>query len=127
MGRATRTGVALFDAAVMSVAAFEVTGARGDQPLADVVLWGSAIAAAAVAAVVAVDGPSVVAWIGIGYVLYAGLLATAEPSLVIVALALALMPVAPRPRGSLALGVAVATVAAFAAAEALARLVGSAR
>ncbi len=127
MGRTTRIGVAIFDAAVMTVAAFEITGGRVGQPLADEVLWGSAIAAAVVALVVATGGPAVVAWSAIGYVLHAALLVTEQPTLVLLALAVALMPVAPRPRGSLALGVAVATVAAFVAAGAFASLAAAGR
>lgn len=115
MGRTARIGVATFDAAVMTVAAYQITGGRIGQPLADEVLWGSAIAASVVALVVAVDGPAVVAWAAIGYVLHAALLATEQPNLVLLALAIALMPVVPRPRGSLAFGIVVATAAAFVA------------
>ncbi len=125
MGRTTRIGVATFDAAVMTVAAYQITGGRIGQQLADEVLWGSAIAASVVALVVAVDGPAVVAWAAIGYVLYAALLATEQPNLVLLALAVALMPVVPRPRGSLAFGIAVATVAAFVAREVIVRVAGS--
>ena len=125
MGRTTRIGVATFDAAVMTVAAYQITGGRIGQPLADEVLWGSAIAASVVALVVAVDGPAVVAWAAIGYVLHAALLATEQPNLVLLALAVALMPVVPRPRGSLAFGITVATAAAFVAREVIVRAAGS--
>jgi len=127
MGRTTRIGVATFDAAVMTFAAFEITGGRIGQPLADEVLWGSAIAASIVALVVAIGGPALVAWAAIGYVLHAALLATEQPNLVLLALAVALMPVAPRPRGSLAFGIVVATVAAFVVAGTFASVAAAGR
>ena len=124
MGHRTRTGVALFDAAVMTLAAYEISGGRFGQPTVDIVLWGSAIAASLVAVVVATGASAFIAWVAIGYVLHAALLATAEPTVVLLALAVALMPVVPRPRGSLSLGIVCATLAAFAFALALGRNVG---
>ncbi len=122
MGRRGRAIVAVFDAAVMIAAAFQITGGSFGRPLANIVLWGSAAAASLVAFVVMSGAPPVIAWVAIGYVLHAALLASAEPNLVLLALAVALMPVVPRPRGSLALGIFCATVAAFAFSELLGRL-----
>ena len=118
-GRLTRTGVALFDAAVMSAAALQVTGGAS-LPVANVVLWGSAAAAAVVAVVIATGGPALLAWLAIGYVLHAALLVTRDPNVIVLALAVALTPVAPRLRGSLSAGIAVATLSAFAARALLA-------
>ena len=97
----------------MAVFAYLQTGGFGN-PGIDVMLWGSAAAAAVAAFVVATNGPSVLGWIAIGYILFAGLLLTDAPQLLLIALALALMPVVQRPRDSLALGIAVAALSAFA-------------
>lgn len=113
MGRLTRTGVAAFDAAAMVTAASIATeGRAADDPLG-VALWGSAVAAIVVALVVAVRGSGAVAWVAIGYLLYAALLAATQATVFILALAVALVPIAPRPRGSLAYGILIATAAAF--------------
>jgi len=113
MSVTVRAAVAAFDAVAMAVYAYLQTGGFGN-PGIDLMLWGSAAAAAVAAFVVATNGPSVLGWIAIGYILFAGLLLTDAPQLLLVALALALMPVVPRPRSSLAFGIAVATLSAFA-------------
>lgn len=112
MSSTVRAGVAAFDAVAMAVYAYVVTGGFGSLGT-DLILWGSAAAAALAAFVVSTNGPAVLGWIAIGYILFAGLLVTG-PEPVLIALALALMPVLQRPRGSLALGIAVAALAAFA-------------
>jgi hypothetical protein len=56
----------------------------------------------------------VIGWIAIGYILFAGLLLTDAPQLLLIALAIALMPVVQRPRNSLAIGIVTATLSAFA-------------
>lgn len=109
----TRTLVAAFDAAAMAVFAYVNTGGSFGQIDTDILLWGSAVAASFAAFVVATSGPGVLAWTAIGYILFAGVLVTARPELLLIALAVAFMPVSPRPRGSLALGLVVAVVAAF--------------
>ena len=111
MSATLRAGIAAFDAVAMAVYAYAATGGFGNLGT-DLILWGSAAAAAVAAFVVSTDGPAVLGWIAIGYVLCAGLL-IAGPALVLIALALALMPVVQRPRGSLALGISVAVIAAF--------------
>jgi hypothetical protein len=108
-----RTLVAAFDSVAMAVFAYVSTGGFGHLA-ADLVLWGSAAASSITAFVVATNGPGAIAWIAIGYVLFAALLVLERPELLLIALAVALMPVVPRPRGSLALGLVIAVVAAFA-------------
>ena len=108
-----RAGVAAFDAIAMAIYAYLQTGGFGN-PGIDLMLWGSAAAAAVAAFVVATDGPAVLGWIAIGYILFAGLLLTTAPQLLLVALAVALMPVVQRPRSSLAFGIVIATLSAFA-------------
>ncbi len=109
-----RTLVAVFDATAMAVYALYVTGGRFGGALADLVMWGSAAAAAVAAMVVATRGPATLAWIAIGYILYAGLLVLEVPHLIVTSLAFALMPIVPRPRESLALGLTVASGTALA-------------
>lgn len=108
-----RTLVAAFDAAAMAVFAYINTGGSFGRIDTDILLWGSAIAASFAAFVVATNGPGLLAWTAIGYILFAGVLVTERPELLLLALAVALMPVSPRPRGSLALGIVVALAAAF--------------
>ena len=108
-----RTLVAAFDSVAMAVFAYVTTGGFGHL-VPDLVLWGSAAASSIAAFVVATNGPAPIAWIAIGYVLFAGLLVLERPELLLIALAIALMPVVPRPRGSLAIGIAIAAVSAFA-------------
>jgi hypothetical protein len=111
MSSTLRAGVAAFDAVAMAVYAYVATGGFGNVGT-DLILWGSAAAAAIAAFVVSTSGPAVVGWLAIGYILCAGVL-IAGPELILIALALALMPVVQRPRGSLAMGIAVATGSAF--------------
>jgi hypothetical protein len=112
MSQTMRAGVAAFDAVAMAVLAYTQTGGFGNVGL-DLLLWGSAAAAAICAFVISTGAPAAIGWIAIGYILYAGLLLTDAPQILHLALAIALMPVVQRPRGSLAFGIAVATVAAF--------------
>ena len=111
MSSTLRAGIAAFDAVAMAVYAYLATGGFGNFGT-DLILWGSAVAAALTAFIVSTNGPAILGWIAIGYILFAGLL-IAGPELVLIALALALMPVVQRPRGSLALGIAVAALSAF--------------
>lgn len=97
----------------MTIFAFVTTGGRFGDPTADIVLWGSAAAAALAAMVVATKGPASIAWIAIGYVVFAGLLAVEPPQLIVTSLAFALMPVVPRPRDSLAIGLTIASATAL--------------
>ena len=112
MSASLRAGIAAFDAVAMAVYAYLATGGFGNFGT-DLILWGSAAAAAITAFVVSTNGPALLGWIAIGYILFAGLL-IAGPELVLIALAVALMPVLQRPRGSLALGISTAAVSAFA-------------
>jgi hypothetical protein len=108
-----RASVAAFDALAMAVFAYLQTGGFGN-PGIDLMLWGSAAAAAVAAFVVATNGPGLLGWIAIGYILFAGILLTDAPQLLLIALAIALMPVVQRPRNSLAIGIVTATLSAFA-------------
>ena len=102
----------------MVIAVWLATDGRLRGGTQDLVLWGSAVAAMLIACTVAAGATlGIVAWMSIGYLLYAALLATDHVVVIILALAAAFVPLAPRPRGSLALGVVVATVCAFAARE----------
>ena len=112
MSPTIRAAVAAFDALAMAAYAYLRTGGFGD-PGVDLMLWGSAAAAAVAAFVVSTSGPSVLGWISIGYILFAGLLLTSAPQLLLIALAIALMPVVQRPRNSLAFGIVIATISAF--------------
>jgi hypothetical protein len=112
MSPTLRASVAAFDAVAMAVFAYLQTGGFGN-PGIDLMLWGSAAAAAVAAFVVATNGPGVMGWIAIGYILFAGILLTDAPQLLLVALAIALMPVVQRPRNSLAIGIVTATLSAF--------------
>ena len=112
MSAALRAGIAAFDAVAMAVYAYVATGGFGNFGT-DLILWGSAAAAGLTAFIVSTNGPAILGWIAIGYILFAGLL-IAGPELVLIALAVALMPVVQRPRGSLALGISTAAVSAFA-------------
>lgn len=98
----------------MAIFALLATGGRFDDAIANLVLWGSAGAAALAAMVVATRGPATIAWIAIGYIVFAALLAVDPPQLIVLTLAVALMPVVPLPRGSLALGLTIAAGAALA-------------
>lgn len=124
MSSTMRTAIAAFDAVAMALFAYARTGGFGSLGV-DLMLWGSAAAAAIAAFVVAMNGSAVAGWIAIGYILFAGLLLGLEPQLLVLALAVALMPVVQRPRGSLALGIAIAVIAAFAWRVAIAVLLRS--
>jgi len=113
LGRIARTVVTAFDAAVMAVAAYVETGGSFSVSPEQLILWGSAAAAAICAVVVFVEGSSLIAWAAIGYILFGALL-TGVPEWPLVALAAALMPLVPRPRGSFVNGLSVAILVAFA-------------
>jgi len=112
VGRIGKTVVAGFDALVMAGLAFVQTGGRFALAPAELVLWGSAVAAAICALVVYAAGSAVVAWLAIGYVLFGALLTSGSPHWPLLALSAALMPLVPRPRGSVVLGLAIAVIAA---------------
>jgi len=97
----------------MAIFAWVATGGQFGNPNADIVLWGSAAASALAAMVVATKGPATIAWVAIGYIIFAGLLAVEPPQLIVTSLAFALMPVVPRPRDSLAIGLTVASATAL--------------
>jgi hypothetical protein len=125
MSPTLRAAVAAFDALAMAAYAYLQTGGFGN-PGIDLMLWGSAAAAAVAAFVVATNGPATMGWIAIGYILFAGILLTDAPQLLLIALAIALMPVVQRPRNSLAIGIVVATLSAFAWRAAIELLLRSA-
>jgi hypothetical protein len=102
------------------VLAFNETGGRFAATFAEYVLWGSVLAAAICALVILVESLSALAWIGIGYILFGGLLTQGSPHWGFVLLAVALAPMVPRPRGSLALGIGIATVSAVVSRVAIA-------
>jgi hypothetical protein len=120
MGKAARFFAAGFDTAAIGVLAFNETGGRFAATFAEYVLWGSVLAAAICALVILVESLSALAWIGIGYILFGGLLTQGSPHWGFVLLALALAPMVPRPRGSLALGIGIATVSAVVSRVAIA-------
>lgn len=106
--------VAAFDAIAMVAVAFTLTGGSFADRDANVVIWGSAGAAVVAALVVLTNGPAVLGWAAVGYVLFAALLATSGPVPLLLLLALAYMPILERPRRSLAVGLAIAAVTALA-------------
>ena len=112
MGRIGKSAVAGFDALVMAGLAFVQTGGRFALAPAELVLWGSAVAAAICALIVYAAGSAVIAWLAIGYVLFGALLTSGSPHWPLLALSAALMPLVPRPRGSVVLGLAIAVIAA---------------
>ena len=114
MPRMTRALVAGVDAVVMAVAAGAETGGTLALNSADLVLWGSALAAALCALLIWSDGSRELAWVAIGYVLFGALLTRGSPHLVLLGLAVALMPLVPRPRASIGTGLAIAAAAALA-------------
>jgi hypothetical protein len=120
MGKAARFFAAGFDTAAIGVLAFNETGGRFAATFAEYVLWGSVLAAAICALVILVESLSAFAWIGIGYILFGGLLTQGSPHWGFVLLAVALAPMVPRPRGSLALGIGIATVSAVVSRVAIA-------
>jgi hypothetical protein len=104
----------------MVAAAYTLTRGSLADPAANLVLWGSAAAAVVAALVVLSNGPAVIGWAAIGYVVFAALLATSRPVPLLLLLGVAYMPVLQRPRGSLVAGLAIA----FLTAAVLAVLVG---
>ncbi len=115
MGRFGRTAVAAFDGAVMAFAAYAETEGRFALIPADLVLWGSAVAAGICAVVIFVSGAALVAWAAIGYVLFGALLTSGGPHWPLLALAAALMPLVPKPRSSFWIGLGTACLVALGA------------
>ena len=97
---------------VAGIVAFNESGGRFAATFAEYVLWGSVLAAAICAFVILAENLVALAWIGIGYILFGGLLTQGSPHYGFVLLALALAPMVPRPRGSLSLGIGIAAVSA---------------
>ena len=120
MGRAARFFAAGFDTVAIAVLAFNETGGRFAASFAEYVLWGSVVAAAICAIVILAEGVAPLAWIGIGYILFGGLLTQGSPHYGFVLLALALAPMVPRPSGSLSLGIGIAAVSAVVSRVAIA-------
>src|SRR5256712_77085 len=119
LNRSLRLFAAAFDTVAMAGVAYVDTGGRFARNLAEYVLWGSVLAAAICAFVIATSGAGALAWVAIGYVLFGGALTAGSPHWGLVLLALALMPLVPRPNGSLVLGLGIAVVAAFASRVAI--------
>lgn len=113
-GRAARFIAAAFDTTAIGVLAWDETGGRFAASFAEYVLWGAVLAAGICAVVILVETLAPLAWIGIGYVLFGGLLTQGSPHIGFVLLAVALAPMVPRPRGSLGLGIGIAAVSAVA-------------
>ena len=113
MSRRAKALVAGIDALIMGVFAYSETGGSFAINAADLVLWGAVAAAAVCAAVVLLDGASIIAWSAIGYVLFGALLTNGSPHWPLAALALALMPLVSRPNRSLALGLVIAVATAL--------------
>jgi hypothetical protein len=112
IGKAARFFAAGFDTAAIGVLAFNETGGRFAATFSEYVLWGSVLAAAICAIVIVFESLALLAWIGIGYIVFGGLLTQGSPHFGFVLLALALAPMVPRPRGSLSLGIGIAAVSA---------------
>jgi hypothetical protein len=112
----TRAVAAAFDALVMVAAAFTVTGGSLADESADVVMWGSALAAVAAALTILTSSPPLIGWVAVGYMLFAALLAVVRPVPLLILLALAYMPILPRLRGSLVQGLLVSAITAVAIA-----------
>src|SRR2546428_13365686 len=106
MGRAARFFAAGFDTAAIGVLAFNETGGRFAATFSEYVLWGSVLAAAICAIVILVETGAPLAWIGIGYVLFGGLLTQGSPHFGFVLLALPPPPLGPRPPGPLSPAIA---------------------
>ena len=120
MGKTARFLAAAFDTAAIAVLAFNDTGGRFAATFAEYVLWGSVLAAAICAVVILAESLAPLAWIGIGYILFGGLLTQGSPHVGFVLLALALAPMVPRPGGSLSLGIGIAAVSALVSRVAIA-------
>lgn len=109
----TRAITASFDAVVMIAVAFTVTRGSFDDPVATIVYWGSAAAAAVATLVVLTRGPAALGWVAVGYLLFAAFLVVRRPVPLLALLALAYMPVLERPGRSLGAGLAIAVGSAF--------------
>ncbi len=120
MGKAARFFAAGFDAAAIGALAWGETGGRFAATFTEYVLWGSVVAAGICAIVILVESLAPLAWIGIGYILFGGLLTQGSPHFGFVLLALALAPMVPRPRDSLSLGIGIAAVSALVSRVAIA-------
>jgi hypothetical protein len=120
MGKASRFFAAAFDTVAIGVLAFNETGGRFAATFAEYVLWGSVLAAAICSIVIIREELAPLAWIGIGYILFGGLLTQGSPHWGFVLLALALAPMVPRPRDSLSLGIGIAAVSALVSRVAIA-------
>ena len=113
MSPRARALVAGIDALIMGAFAFRETDGSFGFSAAELVLWGAVAAAAVCAVVVLQGGAAVIAWAAIGYVLFGALLTDGSPHWPLAALAVALMPLVPRPNRSLGLGLVVALIAAL--------------
>jgi hypothetical protein len=120
MGKGARFLAAGFDTVAMGALAFNESGGRSPATLAELVLWGSVLAAAICTLVILLEKGAPLAWVAIGYTLFGGLLTQGSPHYGFVLLAIALAPMVPRPRGSLAFGIAIAAVSAIASRVAIA-------
>jgi hypothetical protein len=116
-----RAVTASFNAIAMVALAMALTGGSFADARVTTQIWGSAAAAVSVALVVLTNGPASVAWVGIGYILFAATWAV-PPVALLVLLAVAFMPIVPRPRGSLLFGVGMAMLAAIVLRLAVTRL-----
>jgi hypothetical protein len=114
MGKAARFFAAGFDTVAIGVLAFNETGGRFAATFAEYILWGSVLAAGICTIAILAEGLAPLAWMGIGYILFGGLLTKGSPHIGFVLLALALAPMVPPPRGSLGLGIGIAAVSAAA-------------
>src|SRR2546428_12488502 len=79
MGRAARFFAAGFDTAAIGVLAFNETGGRFAATFSEYILWGSVLAAAICALVILVENLAPVAWVGVGYIPFRGLLPPGSP------------------------------------------------
>lgn len=95
----------------MIALAYSLTGGSFANAGADLVVWGSAAAAIVATAVVLADGPALLGWASVGFILFAAFV-PAPPLALLVLLAVAYAPLLPRPRGSLLAGLAVAFILA---------------
>jgi hypothetical protein len=120
MGKAARFFAAAFDTVAIGILAFNETGGRFAATFAEYVLWGSVLGAAICSIVIIREELAPLAWIGIGYILFGGLLTQGSPHWGFVLLALALAPMVPRPRDSLSLGIGIAAVSALVSRVAIA-------
>lgn len=112
---------ASFNAIAMVALAVALTGGSFTDPRVTTQIWGSAAAAVSTALVVLTRGPAAVAWVAIGYILFAATWGE-SPIALLLLLAIAFMPIVPRPRGSLLLGIGMALLSTIIARLAVARL-----